>query len=224
MRVIRAALLLIAATCPLWIAGAPLHAQQSITAPSGEELSFTEESLREMLDRSRTLRRILEQDPRVLYYIGYSSAADPLSPDSVYPWRAVRVENDSVARVITPGNLREADRAYANYAVRTMRSLRTEPPTSDCDTVMRREASAVSAFIDGWVVARTLYGGPPFPPLDAMAFARRERLLPAMLAELRDERLGPCATVWADRHPEEIERFRRWHRARFSSADENGRS
>lgn len=223
MRVTRAALLLIAVSCSLWLAGAPLQAQQTLTAPSGEELSFTDESLREMLERSRSLRRILEQDPRVLYYIGYSSAVDPVAPDSAYPWRAVRVENDSVARVITPGNLREADRAYANYAVRTMRSLRTEAPSSDCETVMRRETSAVSAFVDGWIVARTLYGGPPFAPLDAMAFARRERLLSAMLADLGAERLGPCAAVWAERHPEEIERFRRWHRDRFPSVGENGR-
>lgn len=217
----RVALRLIATCMLTWTVVGPLSAQHTIAAPSGAELSFTEDGVREMLERSRALREILERDPRVLYYLGFSSAAEPTAPDSAYPWTAVRVQNDSVARVITPGNLREADRAYANYAVRTMRSLRSESPPSGCETAMEREVASVSAFVDGWIVARTLYGGPPFAPLDALAFARDERMLPAMLAELRDTRLGPCAGIWAERHPERIERFRSWYEERFPSMGEN---
>ena len=206
----------------LLLAGSPLQGQFRLRAPSGEALTLDSASVREMLRESRRLRSVLEEDPAVLYYVGSGPAATLEEPASAYPWRAVLVRNDSVARVAFPANYREGDRAYYNYAVRKMEMIRSLPPAVRCSTAVAREVELASSFTDGWVVARTLFGGPAFAPLDAFAFAREAGHLRAMVVELGSDALGGCVRRWAREHPDEIEAYRAWRTDRFEAPGSPG--
>jgi hypothetical protein len=133
---------------------------------------------------------------------------------------SIEVLSDSVVDVITPGNLREADRAFANYSVIRMRNVRSRDPDAVCDSIVEWETAAVSSFIDGWIVARTLFGGPPFGPLDALAFARLDGHLAALIVDSGDRQIGACAGEWAESHPEAVEAYRSWHDLQFPAPDQ----
>ena len=88
-----------------------LLAQYVMQAPSGIEIEFSSTQVRAMLDTTRTLEMNLQEDPRVLYFTLVGPAVETRdSLDAAYPWNAIEVRNDSVATILTPGNLREARR------------------------------------------------------------------------------------------------------------------
>lgn len=201
---------LLAALAIVVSAATPAAAQSyELAGSSGERLSFARDTLLAMHAATRALVEDLERDPAVLYYTGFTPAVPADSASASYPWNAVVVLTDSTAAVRTPGNLREADRAYSAYAVIRMRNVRDDPDVP-CDSLLERERRAVSAFIDGWVVARTLFGAPPYPPLTDLAFARRDGVLPGLLVAREDPQLGGCAEVWRRGHPEAMTAYRRW--------------
>lgn len=180
-----------------------------LASASGDTLVFTETALRRMLDTTRALRRDLEEDPRILYFTATGPGVPAEEPGAAYPWSAVDVLADSVATIRTPGNLREADRAYANYAVLRMKNVRRDPDVS-CDSLFSREVRAVSGFVDGWIVSRTLFGAPGYAPLDELAFARQAGVLAGLIAAREDPQLGGCLRVWAESHADALEAYRRW--------------
>ncbi len=139
---------------------------------------------------------------------------EPVAAEAAYPWNAVDVVTDSLAAVVTPGNLREADRAYVNYAVLRMRAVRGDPDVS-CEEIVSREVEAVIGFVEGWIVARTLFGGPAFEPLDELAFAWLAGVLPGFIAEHANPQLGGCLAVWGDAYAHEIEAYRVWRQEEF---------
>jgi hypothetical protein len=199
----------------LGLPASPLCAQYRLEAPSGLALEFSSTEVRAMLDTTRALERILQEDPRVLYFtlIGPSVEAD--SADAAYPWNAVEVRTDSVATILTPGNLREADRAYYNYAVTQMQMVRELDPDVSCGELMDRELEAASAFVDGWLSSRLLFGGLPFTPLDEVVFAREQGQLAGMLAAKGDRQLGACVAEWIASHPGAVDEYRSWRDTRF---------
>lgn len=209
-----AALLLAAAAAAPASAGAQAEPDRyTLRVPDGPTLELPTDSVKEMLHRTRRLGTILEEDPDVLYYVGTGDEVTASEPSPAYPWNAVRPESDSTAQVRVPANYREARRAYYAYAVRTMEGIRGSPPAARCGESVQREVDAVAAFVDGWIVTRTLFGGPAFPPLDALALARDAGHLPAMLVDLGDPRLGGCLRRWARQNPEELEAYRAWREA-----------
>ena len=214
---VRRAAVLAGAAC-LLVSG-PLPAQYRVVYPAGDTITVETEAVREMLDSTRALRLDIEVDPRVLYAIGYGDPVTEENPDPAWPWNAIEVRSDSVVELTTPGNLREADRAYANYSVIRMRNVRSRDPDAACDSIVDWEATAVSSFIDGWIVARTLFGGPPFGPLDALAFARLDGHLPALIVDIGDRQIGACAEEWADSHPDAVRAYRSWHDRQFPAPE-----
>lgn len=196
-------------------------AQHTLSLPSGDSLRFEEARLRQMLEESRELRRILVEDPDVGYYMGSGPEVSGSSVEPSYPWNAVRVVDDSVARIGTPANYREAERAYVNYAVEKMRLVREAPPAVSCDTAVARETRLVGSWIDGWILARTLYGGPALAPLDALVFAREAGHLAPLLVRLGDTEIGSCAGTWRENHPEEMAAFGAWYREHRPGAEDD---
>ncbi len=193
-----------------------LQAQYEMEAPSGIEIEFSSTQVRAMLDTTRTLEMSLQEDPRILYFTLVGPPVETRdSLDAAYPWNAIEVRNDSVATILTPGNLREADRAYYNYAVIRMHLVRELDPDVPCEELMERELEAVSAFVDGWVASRLLFGGLPFAVLDELAFAREQGQLPGMLAAKADRQLGACSAEWSSDHPEAAEAYLSWRDTRF---------
>lgn len=187
-----------------------------LRAPAGGELSFSRDTLLAMHEATRLLREDLERDPEVLYFTGFTPPVPEDSAARAMPWNAVQVLTDSTAAVRTPGNLREAERAYSAYAVVRMRNVRSDPDVS-CDSLMAREVEAVSAFVDGWIVARTLFGGPPYAPLTELAFARDAGVLPGLVAAHGNEQLGGCLGVWREEHERSVHKYRRWREERFAA-------
>lgn len=186
-------------------------AQYKLDSPSGEELVFHRDQVRTMLDTTRALFQNLVEDPAVMYATGVGTSVPEDNPTDAYPWNAIEVRNDSVAVIQTPNNLREADRAYYNYAVLRMAEVRSGDPDAACGVLMEAEVGVVSLFVDGWIVARMLFGGPAFEPLDRLAFIRAAGHLPAFIAVSDDPSLGVCADEWADAHAADIAAYRSWH-------------
>ena len=203
----RVRLLIVGAALAAGPAG--LAAQYTLTAPGGEDVVFEGDRLLGMRDRSRALWNELQEDPHILYYTAYGRELGPGDADQAYPWNAIEVVADSLAAVITPGNLREADRAYYNYAVLRMHAVGEDPDVS-CDEVFEREMEAIDGFVDGWVIARTLFGGPAYDPLDEFAFAREAGVLDGMIASRGDRQLGGCLQVWRDANPSAVEAYEAW--------------
>lgn len=208
----------------LWAAAAllatagELAAQYTLSAPSGETIEFTADRLLEFRQRSDSLQQDLEDDPRIAYYPDFGPDVPAGEPDAALPWNAMEVVADSLAAIVMPGNLREARRAYVNYAVLRMNAVRADPDVA-CDRLFDREIRAVRGFVEGWVVARTLFGGPAYAPLDELAFASESGVLPGLVADRSDRQLGGCLHVWREAHGEEMERYRTWRDARYAPAD-----
>jgi hypothetical protein len=194
-------------------------AQYKLDAPSGWELTFERQRVREMLDTTRALYQNLVDDPRVMYVTGVGPSVPEDNPTDALPWNAIEVRNDSIAVIQTPNNLREADRAYYNYAVLRMAEVRAGDPDAPCDDLMEAEVRVVSSFVDGWIVARMLFGGPSFEPLDRLAFIRDTGQLAAFIALSDDPELGVCAAEWAKNHPEEMAAYRAWYAENYRGQD-----
>lgn len=197
---------------------APAAAQRSI-ATERDTVRFELAALRVMLDTARALRQDLEDDPRVLYSLGFGPPADAGSADSAYPWNAVSPTSDSTVNVVMPGNLREADRAYYNYAVMRMRVVRRQDPDASCDELVRAEEEVLSSYVDGWIVARTLFGGPAFGPMDELVFAREAGLLRPLLAVRGSTSVGVCASEWVAAHPQEVGQYESWRAVAFPAPE-----
>lgn len=208
------------AVCAVLLPGTAA-AQYTITAENGDAVQFESAELRVMLDTARALWADLEQDLRVLYITPANNLAgrETVSrerPEASYPWNAIQVVDDSVADVMhLPANLREADRAYYNYAVQRMRVVRWGDPDVSCDSLLAQEEKVVGSFIDGWILSRTLFGAPAFEPLDELVFARREGLLRPLLARRNDPQVGACAGQWAEANPERIAAYETWRLEKF---------
>ena len=201
------------AVIALALAAGPVAGQHRIVSPEGQTLEFERDSLLAMRDHSDALYDELQEDPQVLYYTAYGPELSADQRDPALPWNAVDVVTDSMAAIVTPGNLREADRAYYNYAVLRMHAVRDDPDVP-CDELFEREMQAVDAFVDGWIVARTLFGGPAFEPLDELVFARADGVLEGYVAASSDRHLGGCLAVWRDEHPGVVERYTTWSETR----------
>lgn len=215
-RLLRSALGAVLLAAVAWPASA--RAQQPLRAPSGSRLEVPRDTLLRMLEETRAYRDTLVQDPKVLYYTGYSSAVTDSAPGTALPWTAIEVRSDSVARVATPGNLREGDRAYYAYAVARMRAYRDRPrsgPLPSCAERMEREVGVLEAFARGWTVARIYYGAPPYPPLDEVAFLHRRGLLAPYLAVQAPPQLEGCAEEWTEEHGDRVRAYRDWRRSEF---------
>lgn len=221
-RVRRAGLPLCAGLVLAAIGAAPSTAaaqEHVLVSPAGDTLAFELGELRVMLEEARVLYADLEEDPRVLYYLGFGPPVPAEAPRPAYPWNVVQPQSDSVVNLVMPGNLREADRAYHNYAVLRMRDIRTEDPDDPCEALVAREERVLSGFVDGWILARTLFGGPAYAPLDELAFAREAGHLRAFLAARGDAAVGACAAAWAEAHPGAIEAYEAWRAEAFPDLD-----
>ncbi len=192
----------------------PLSAQYRLTAPSGEVVEFEPDRLLEYRDRSDSLQTDLEEDPEVLYYTSFGPSLDESEARDAWPWNAIEVVTDSLAAIVMPGNLREAGRAYVSYAVLRMHAVRQDPDVA-CDELARRELAAIDGFVDGWIVARTLYGGPAFEPLDELAFAREAGVLMGLVLDRSDRQLAGCLSTSREKRVSEIEAYRTWRTERF---------
>lgn len=210
------ALLVAVSAVALWPGPVIAQAQEYVlSSPAGDSLRFELAELRVMLEEARILYDDLVEDPRVLYTIGFGPPVSVDAPGPAYPWNAVSPTSDSTVDVVTPGNLREADRAYYNYAVMRMREVRSEDPDDPCDALVAREEVVLSSFVDGWVLARTLFGGPGFAPLDELAFARAAGHLRPLLAARGDASVGSCAPVWAEANPGAVDAYEDWRADAF---------
>ncbi|WP_419934984.1 hypothetical protein [Candidatus Palauibacter sp.] len=190
-------------------AAAPAEAQYRLTAPSGTVVEFEADRLLRFRDRSDSLMTDLVEDPLVLYYRSFGRDLDESEARDAWPWNAAEVVTDSLAALVMPGNLREAGRAYESYVVLRMHAVRQDPDVP-CETLLGREIDALDGFIDGWIVARLLFGGPAYEPLDELVFAREADVLGGLILDRSNRQLGGCLAVARQRREDEIAAYRSW--------------
>lgn len=200
------------------LSAGPLPAQYRLTAPSGEAVEFEPDRLLRFRALSDSLQADLDEDPEVLYYTSFGPSIGESEARDAWPWNAIEVVTDSLAALVMPGNLREAKRAYVNYAVLRMHAVRQDPDVA-CDELARRELMAIDGFVDGWIVARTLFGGPAYEPLDELAFAREAGVLAGLMLDRSDPQLAGCLSISRERGAAEIEAYRLWRTERFLSGE-----
>ena len=192
----------------------PLNAQYHLIAPSGAVLEFDSGQLLGFRNRLDSLRTELEEDPEVLYYPSFGRDFKVEDWREALPWNAIEVVTDSLAAMVMPGNLREAQRAYIGYAVLRMRAVRQDPDVP-CEKLVGRELQAVEGFVDGWIVTRTLFGGPPYEPLDELVFARADGVLAGLIIDRADRQLAGCLDIWRSESADAIEAYRSWRTERY---------
>jgi len=185
-----------------------------MVAPSGEVIEFDPDRLLAFRDRSDSLRTDLEEDPEVLYYTDFGRDLTSEDAEDAFPWNAIEVVTDSLVALVLPGNLREGQRAYISYAVLRMHAVRQDPDVA-CSVLAERELFALDGFVDGWIAARTLFGGPAYEPLDELVFAREAGVLPGLIAERSDRQLSGCLTVWREQNGELVEAYQSWRTERY---------
>lgn len=190
-------------------APAAAEAQYRLTAPSGTVVEFEAADLLRFRDRSDSLMTDLVEDPLVLYYLSFGRDLDESEARDAWPWNAVEVVTDSLAAVVMPGNLREAGRAYESYVVLRMHAVRQDPDVP-CAALAGREIEALDGFIDGWVVARLLFGGPAYEPLDEFVFAREAGVLRGLMLDRSDRQLDGCLGVMREAGAEDMAAYRAW--------------
>ena len=191
------------------VAATPAEAQYRLTAPSGAVVEFEADRLLRFRDRSDSLMTDLVEDPLVLYYRSFGRDLDESEARDAWPWNAAEVVTDSLAALVMPGNLREAGRAYESYVVLRMHAVRQDPDVP-CETLLGREIDALDGFIDGWIVARLLFGGPAYEPLDELVFAREADVLGGLILDRSNRQLGGCLAVVRQRGEDEIAAYRSW--------------
>ena len=177
-------------------------------------MEFEADLLLRFRDRSDSLMTDLVEDPFVLYFPSFGRDLDESEARDAWPWNAVEVVTDSSAALVMPGNLREAGRAYESYAVLRMHAVRQDPDVA-CEVLISREVEAVDGFVDGWIVARLLFGGPAYEPLDELAFAREAGVLAGLILDRSDRQLGGCLQVSRERRAEDIAAYRAWRTERY---------
>lgn len=192
----------------------PAEAQYRLTAPSGAAIEFDADRLLRLRDRSDSLMTDLVEDPLVLYYPSFGRDLDESEARDAWPWNAVEVVTDSLAALVMPGNLREAGRAYESYVVLRMHAVRQDPDVP-CEELLGREIEALDGFIDGWVVARLLFGGPAYEPLDEFVFAREAGVLQGLMLDRANRQLGGCLGVVREAGADEIAAYRTWRTERY---------
>ena len=200
---------LLAALVAGTVGPAAAEAQYRLTAPSGAVVEFEAADLLRFRDRSDSLMTDLVEDPLVLYYLSFGRDLDEAEARDAWPWNAVEVVTDSLAAVVMPGNLREAGRAYESYVVLRMHAVRQDPDVS-CEALTGREIEALDGFIDGWIVARLLFGGPAYEPLDEFVFAREAGVLRGLMLDRSDRQLAGCLDVAREAREEERAAYRAW--------------
>ena len=193
--------------------------QYRLTAPSGATLDFEAADLLRFRDRTDSLATDLEEDPAVLYYPVFARDLEPNEARDAWPWNAMEVVTDSLASIVMPGNLREAGRAYYSYAVLRMHAARQDPDVP-CEALFFRELAALDGFIDGWIVARLLFGGPAYEPLDELVFARAAGVLAGLVIDRSNRQLGGCLGVVADERVGEIEAYLSWRAEKYLGRDD----
>ena len=191
----------------------------TLTVRSGRQIELSRSELIRMHDTTVALQENLDLDPEVLYWWTFGPDAPADSAGLALPWEAIEVVTDSTVALTYPGNLREADRAYNNYAVLRMRAVRNDPDVG-CETVFDRELQAVDLFVDGWIVSRTLFGGPPYEPLDELVFARAAGHLSGLIAAHDNPQLGGCLPIWREANPKAAAEYRTWRRDVFRARPE----
>ena len=192
----------------------PVEAQYRLTAPSGEVVEFEADRLLRFRDRTDSLMTDLVEDPLVLYYLSFGRDLDESEARDAWPWNAVEVVTDSLAAVVMPGNLREAGRAYESYVVLRMHAVRQDPDVP-CETLAGREIEALDGFIDGWIAARLLFGGPAYEPLDEFVFAREAGVLDGLMLDRSNRQLRGCLAVMREAREEEMAAYRSWRTERY---------
>lgn len=141
------------------------------------------------------------------------------SPGEVYPWTYLNYGKDSV-RVMLDQQYPDAAWPFEVYAhlhlmVRMGRQKEWLPEAPDA-TGFELERAILARVADVWLLARSVYGAAPYPPLDEIMYAHENDYLDAMIFTARPNDWAEARAKWAESHPDAMKRYREWFEQTFN--------
>ncbi len=137
----------------------------------------------------------------------------------VYPWTNVEYAKDTVRIQVDP-KYPDAVIPFEIYAhlhlmVRMGRQAEWLPEAPDA-TGFQLERAILARVADSWLLARSVYGVAPYPPLDEIMYAHENGYLDAMIFTARPNDFAEARTAWAKQHPDGAQRYREWFEQTFN--------
>ena len=155
----------------------------------------------------------IEEDPTFLIVTGFSEVP-------VMPWEDFVVEGDT-ARLSLDGAIAESRAVYLVYAhlhlMHRMDRLEEWLPDAVGLDGYELERAIVARTADVWFYGRSLYGWPPYLPLDELLFSSENGYLDAYLLTARAEEFAMERDAWLDESAGAQEAYRTWFRSAFET-------
>ncbi|MCY4646322.1 MAG: hypothetical protein OXE73_05555 [Gammaproteobacteria bacterium] len=155
----------------------------------------------------------IEEDPTFLIVTGFSEAP-------VMPWEDFVIEGDT-ARLSLDGTIAESRAVYLVYAhlhlMHRMDRLEEWLPDAVGMEGYELERAIVARTADVWFYGRSLYGWPPYLPLDELLFSSENGYLDAYLLTARAEEFAMERDAWLDESAGAQEEYRTWFRSAFET-------
>ena len=155
----------------------------------------------------------IEEDPTFLIVTGFSEVP-------VLPWEDFVIEGDT-ARLSLDGTIAESRAVYLVYAhlhlMHRMDRLEEWLPDAVGLEGYELERAIVARTADVWFYGRSLYGWPPYLPLDELLFSNENGYLDAYLLTARAEEFAMERDAWLDQSAGAQEEYRTWFRSAFET-------
>ncbi len=155
----------------------------------------------------------IEEDPTFLIVTSFLE-------EPTMPWENLAIEGDT-ARLSLDGAIAEARAVYLVYAhlhlMHRMDRLEEWLPDATGLEGYELERAIVARTADVWFYGRSLYGWPPYLPLDELLFSSENGYLDAYLLTARAEEFAGARNAWLDESAGAQEEYRAWFRNAFET-------
>ena len=155
----------------------------------------------------------IEEDPSFLIVTGFQD-------EPTMPWEEFVIEGDT-ANLSLDGTIAEARAVYLIYAhlhlMDRMDRLTDWLPDVVGLEGYELEKAIVARITDVWFYGRSVFGWPPYSPLDELLYSNENGYLDAYLLTARPEEFAMERDAWLDESAGALEDYRTWFRGAFET-------
>lgn len=203
-------LALLAGSC-----GAPppaIDRPRPLVVPSGERIQPDSVRLDSIDVWVQEMERTISEDPSFLVDV------DDV-PQAAYPWETMELRGEDTVRVAVRG-ASDAVLSYMIYGflhlMKRMDRLDEWFPDAAALEGFDLERFVLARTAESWLLGRSVYDMPPYPPLDELVYALDRGYLDAMILAARPDEFADTREAWLEEHPDGLEEFRTWFQETFN--------